>query len=168
MQRKNFIQFLIVILISLVSSAYDYPKTRVEREMDEMGSIAGGEGIYFHSKKEKNTSTVAKDGNVNKYLFQAATAVLSIGEIDTADNNSGVVMTSWYYINDSKDTQAKLTAIIQGDVISTEGIKVMAFQRKKVKGQWQESEAKPQLAADIENKILRKARNIYLSQSSKK
>ncbi len=168
MQTKNFVQFLIIVFIALISSGYDYPKSRVEREMDEMGSIMGGEGVYFRSKKEKNTSTTAKSGNVNKYLFQASTIVLSIGEIETADNNSGVVMTSWYYINDSKDTQTKLTAIIKGDVISPEGIRVMAFERKKVKDKWQEAEPKPELASDIERQILHKARNLYLSQSAKK
>lgn len=168
MKKNNFRPFLFIIFIALVSSGYDYPKSRVEREMDEMGSIAGGDGVYFRSQKQKSSATAAKSGNVNKYLFQAATMILSIGEIETADNNSGIVMTSWYYINDCKDTQAKLTAIIKGDTISTEGIRVMAFQRKKIKGQWGESETKPKLAADIENQILRKARNLYLSQSAKK
>lgn len=37
--------------------ASDYPQTKVEREMEEMGSILGGEGITFRPNKERSAAT---------------------------------------------------------------------------------------------------------------
>lgn len=165
---KKISSLLLIVTAAVVSSGYDYPKTKIEQEMEEMGSITKADGIYLiSSKKEKSTATSEKLGNVNKYMFQAAVFEFSIGGVETADNNTGIVMTGWYPVNDKKDTQVKLTAIIKSDTISVEGIKVMAFSRKKISGQWSEPESMPELASDLENKILRRARNIYLSKPVK-
>ena len=45
--------FSVIILFAAQLFASDYPQSQVEREMDEMGSLLGGEGIIFRPGKER-------------------------------------------------------------------------------------------------------------------
>lgn len=132
-----------------------------------MGSVLGGEGIVFKPSKERSRATKATIGNVNKYLFKAAIDVLSFAPLATADSTGGVVITEWHNINDQKNAQVKITVFIRDEVISSEGLEVVAFERKKNNGNWSEASKKPSLASSLEDKILRKARNLYLKESNK-
>lgn len=157
----------IIMLITTACFADDYPKTKLEKEIEDMGSILDG-GIVFRPSKERSRDTSQTIGNVNKYLFKASIDVLSFAPLITADSTGGVVITEWYNVNKENSTQVKVTAFIRDDVISTEGLEVVAFERKKVKGQWSEATKKTSLARSLEEKILRKARNLYLKESSNK
>lgn len=168
--RKIFINNLMAVFIlalSLPCVAYDYPKSHLEKEMDDMGSVLDNDGIIFKPSKERSRATNATIGNVNKYLFKASIDILSFAPLATADSTGGVVITEWYNINDQKDTQVKITVFINDEVISAESIGVVAFERKKVNGSWTEASKKPSLASALEDKILRKARNLYLKESNK-
>ena len=75
---KTILITLILInqLTCQLAIASDYPKSPLEREVDEMGSVVGGEGLVFRPGKEKSTATRATIGNTNKHLFEAAINVL--------------------------------------------------------------------------------------------
>lgn len=156
-----------IITFAYTALAYDYPKSRVEREMDDMGSLLDGEGLVFRPKKEKSNATKAEIGNVNKYLFKAAIEVLSFAPLANADSNGGVVITDWYPLPEDKNTQFKVTVLIKDKIISTEGLEVIAFERKMHGGKWSEAEKKPSLSTALEDKILRKARDLYLAENKK-
>ena len=50
--KIKYLSFLFILLTYTTSSlAGDYPKSRVETEMDEMGSLIQGEGIVFRPGK---------------------------------------------------------------------------------------------------------------------
>lgn len=165
---KNTVIFLAIVCMASFCYADDYPKTKLEKEMDEMGSILDGGGIIFRPSKERSRATSKTIGNVNKYLFKASVDVLSFAPLVSADSTGGVVITEWYSVNKENNTQIKVTAFIRDDVISTEGLEVVAFERKKSNGQWSEAVKKASLASSLEDKILRKARNLYLKESNKK
>ncbi|GAB4164299.1 MAG: DUF3576 domain-containing protein [Rickettsiaceae bacterium] len=157
--------FSIVSLLSMQAFASDYPQTKLEKEMDEMGSLLGGEGIIFRPKKEKSNATKAKIGNVNKYLFQAAIEVLKFAPLASADSKSGTIVTEWYTPKDQKDTQFKVMVYIKDDMITPEGLEVVAFERKKVKNGWSDNQQSPPISSVLEDKILRKARDLYLQSA---
>jgi len=157
--------FSAIILFAAQLFASDYPKTQVEREMDEMGSLLGGEGIIFRPGKERSNATKAKIGNVNKYLFQASIDVLKFAPLSSADSKGGVIITEWYSPKDQKNTQFKVTVYIKDDLITPEGLEVIAFERKRVDGKWSEDHQSSTIAKVLEDKIIRKARDLYLQSA---
>ena len=157
--------FSAIILFAAQLFASDYPKTQVEREMDEMGSLLGGEGVIFRPGKERSNATKAKIGNVNKYLFQASIDVLTFAPLSSADSKGGVIITEWYSPKDQKNTQFKVTVYIKDDLITPEGLEVIAFERKRVDGKWSEDHQSSTIAKVLEDKIIRKARDLYLQSA---
>jgi hypothetical protein len=142
----------------------DYPKSKMEQEMDEMGSLLDGEGLVFRPGRTKSTTTKAKIGNVNKYLYQAAIDVLDFVPLASADSNSGVIVTEWYNPKGQRKTQFKINVYIKGDVISSEAIDVKAYERNKVNGKWEADYKESTIGGILEDKILRKARTMYQAE----
>lgn len=155
----------VFIFINQVTFASDYPQSSLEREMDEMGSVVGGEGLVFRPNKQKSTATRAKIGNVNKYLFDAAIEVLKFAPLASADSKSGTIITDWYNPQGQKNAQHKVIVYIKDDVITPEGLEVVAFERKKVKNEWSENNKSEAVSSVLEEKIIIKARNLYLQSS---
>ncbi len=164
MKTKFILIASIVTLFLNQSFADDYPKSRIEREMDEMGSGGGltGGGMIFRPGKEKSVATKTTIGNVNKYLFQASIDVLKFAPLVSADNKIGTIITGWHSPKDQKNTQFKVTVYIKDQLITPEGIEVIAFQRKKINGKWSVDQELSPIAPILEDKIIRKARALYL------
>lgn len=150
------------VLLVTSAMANDYPQTDLEKEIDEIGSLIGGEGIVFRPGKEKSTDTRVKVGNVNKYLYKAAIDVLKFAPLASADSNGGTVITEWYSPAGQKDTQFKVNVYIKDELITPEALEVIAFQRGKVNGKWSDEHKPSPIAAVLEDKIIRKARDLYL------
>ncbi|MGV2432042.1 MAG UNVERIFIED_CONTAM: DUF3576 domain-containing protein [Rickettsiaceae bacterium] len=87
--------------------------------------------------------------------------------IATSDAESGVISTEWY--SNSKDPKRsfKVKVQITGDVIAPESINTELKQRILKDGRWLEDSSSSKLAMDIENKILRRARQLYLRKPSR-
>ena len=161
---KNTLAIIISLTIFFANQAFasEYPQSKIEKEMEEMGSVVGGEGIVFRPGKEKSTATKAKIGNVNKYLYQASIDVLKFAPLASADSKGGTIITEWYSPKDQKDTQFKVTVYIKDELITPEALEVVAFQRKMIKGKWSNYEEPSPIAAILEDKIIRHARDLYL------
>lgn len=162
MKNIAIILFNIFLLFAATAIASDYPQTDLEKEMDEMGSLVGGEGIVFRPGKEKSTDTRVKIGNVNKYLYKAAIDVLKFAPLASADSNGGTVITEWYSPAGQKDTQFKVNVYIKDELITPEALEVVAFQRAKINGKWSDDHKPSSISSVLEDKIIRKARDLYL------
>lgn len=163
--RKIALFIISLFLLLQIAEANDYPKTELEKEMDEMGSLIGGEGIVFRPGKHKSTDTKARIGNVNKYLYNATIDVLKFAPLASADSNSGIIITEWYSPKEQKDTQFKINVYIKDEIITPEAIEVIAFQRDKINGKWSEDHKPSEIAPILEDKIIRKARSLYLEST---
>lgn len=160
----NLLTILIFSTHCLAES--DYPKTKEEREIDEMGSIIGGEGITFRPSKNKNESTKTQiDFAVNKYLWQAALEVLSFSPLNSVDSSGGVIITDWYSPKDRRQFSFKIHVFIKANVISPDAIEVKVFERVLRNNDWHYTDSKSNLSNIIEDKILRKAREIYIQSN---
>ncbi len=153
----------IIMLISTTIFASEYPKAGFEKEMDNMGSLLAGKGVVFKPRKAQNTSTKAMVGNVNKYLYEASIDVLKFAPLSSVDSSSSIatIITEWYSPADQKNTQFKVTIYIKDQLITPEALDVVAFQRKKQNGVWSDQYESSPIAIVLEDKILRKARQLY-------
>ncbi len=163
---------LIISIVTLFFTnviAREYPKSALDKEMDDMGSLLGGEGLVFKPGKEKNVSTKATIGNINKYLYEASIDVLKFAPLSSADSKGDIatIITEWYSPSDQKNTQFKITVYIKDQLITPSALEVVAFQRKKHNGAWSDKYTKSPIAIVLEDKILRRARALYQKQKSK-
>ena len=161
MKIKLFFLILTLLYCATPSLAGDYPKSKVETEMEEMGSLLQGEGIVFRPGKTKSTATKATIGNVNKYLYQAALDVLDFAPLTSADSMGGVIITDWYNPKGEPDAQFKINVFIKGDIISSEGVDVKVYKRTKTSGKWSKDYTESAISSIFEDKIIRKARALY-------
>lgn len=151
-----------VVFYCTSSCASDYPKTKIEKEMEEIGSFVGSEGIMFRSNKARSDSTKHVVGSVNKYLFQAAIDLLGrVSGIIVSDTNSGIVITNWYDSDQTKSVQLQLRAHIKDQAISPEAIDIEIFRRLKIGKKWSEPE-KVGNSLSLESNVVRDARSLYL------
>lgn len=169
--KIKIILFLAVQSLIFSILADDYPKSKLEREMDDIGSVTGKEGIVFRPKISRNTATKATTSdtsNVNKYLYQAALEVLKFAPIASADSNNGIIITDWYSPTDAPHTQFKINVFIKDNVINSGALEVNAFERTKTGKKWSDDVRKSSISGTLEDRILRKARDLYISSNKKK
>ncbi len=158
----------IIMTASSLSYAGNYPETRDEKRAKEMGSVLGGDGLVFRPGKIRNTSTKTDDTNVNKYLWQASHDIVEdLAPIASSDAESGTLVTEWYSNGKEPNRSFKLKVHVIGDVISPESIKTELKQRVLKDGRWLEDKASSDLQTSVEDKILRRARQLYLRKSAK-
>ncbi len=154
-------------LLNNVFAESDYPKTREERKNDEIGSMVEGGGIIFTPSKTKNESTKQQIHSVNKYLWQASIEIINFAPLASVDSNSGVIITDWYSPKDNPRYSFKINIIIKDDVISPNAITVKIFKKLLKNNTWQEIDDESKLAVILEDKIIRKARELYINTEGK-
>lgn len=170
--------FNIVILINALIFANscfaddnDYPRTKKEREFDEMSSITGGKGITFSPSRVKNESTkstTSANSNVNKYLWQSAIETLNFAPLTSSDSVGGVIITDWYSPKDDPNVSLKINVFIKDNVISPESITVTVFGKMLQNNvKWTAKRKPSDIANELEDKILRLARENYIKSERK-
>lgn len=166
---RNILSILAcIIAFSVNAFAGDYPKSRDEKRSEEIGSLLGGEGIVFRPSKIRNNSTKTEDLPVNSFLWYASKDIIEdLAPVSMTDLDNGIMSTEWY--SDSKDPKKslKVKVHITDDVISPESVNAEVKQRVLKDGRWLEQKASKKISLDIEDKIIRRARQLYLRKSSK-
>lgn len=170
MDRQRQVIVMAFIVISFIQPALarkdDYPKTLQERKIEEMGSVVGGEGLVFTPSKIKKESTKATVENsaVNKYLWKAALETLKDMPLMNADAANGLVLTDWHSSKDMPGFSYKVEVFVKDDVISPEALEVKVFEKAGNK----EPREAGDLKASFEDRILRKARELYIMSLERK
>ncbi len=166
--KKTIVASLLcVAVVSNCLASGDYPKTKEERDADEMGSILGEEGIIFKPGKIKNESTRAHLNYVNKYLWQATIEILDFLPLSSVDSNGGVIITDWYSPKNKPNVSFKINVLIKDSLINPDSIEVKVFERVIKDGKWEQIDKKTDLALTLEDKILTRARELYIHHERK-
>ncbi len=191
-------KIVIILFMFIVSSCTtietedDYPKTRGEREMEEMGSLAGGEGLVFRPSLTKSDATKKTIGKVNEYSYIASLEeIKKLGVADNvvADPEKGVIATRWYSTKEEPNKKYKIYTEITSDKISPESISSYLFEiivanvqgteefkhndmrrldAEIQSGNWSNSTKRASKKfTELEEKIVRRARELYLQDRNK-
>ena len=108
------------------------------------GSISAGQGV-----------------GVNGYLWRASLDVLSFMPLTSADPFGGVVITDWYSPPNTPLTRFKATAYILSSSLQSDALKIAVFRQVRGEnGEWIESEVNKNVAVDLENTVLARAREL--------
>jgi len=101
---------------------------------------------------------------VNGYLWRASLDTLAFMPLASADPYGGVIVTDWYVNPETPAERFKATVYILDTRLRADGLNVTVFkQTKDINGAWVDAPVSDQTAADIENAILTRARQLRLS-----
>ena len=105
--------------------------------------------------------------NINGYLWRASLDTLSIAPLISTDALGGTLITDWYTYKNIKNKRIKIMAYIKTSELRSDGISVKVHVQKLKNGFWSETYTDDNLASQIEDNILNKARNYRISSLNK-
>ena len=133
----------------------------------KQSTLFSGNGSLFGSGPTNRASGGDTQGlGVNAYLWRGALDTLSFMPLASADPFGGVIITDWYTPPTTSDERFKANAYILGRQLRADGIKVSIFRQVQQGGNWVDAPVAPGTAADIENKVLAKARELRAQSAS--
>lgn len=126
--------------------------------------MGGDEGFFSFGGSKKNSDSTGGGGGggigVNAFLWRGALDTLSFLPLTSADPFGGVIITDWYTPADASGERFKATAYILGRELRSDGIRVSVFRQVNQGGRWVDAPVDPVVQADIENKVLDRARRL--------
>ncbi|HUY68803.1 MAG TPA: DUF3576 domain-containing protein [Alphaproteobacteria bacterium] len=141
-----------------------------QQQLYKNGSLASDNGgiDLFGGDSSAKAGQGAGIG-VNGFLWRATLDTIAFMPIKSADPFGGVIITDWYADPKTPDQRARLNVFIRSRDLRADGVTVSVFRQKKNDaGQWADAAVDPTTAADIENEILTRARQIRLAQKDLK
>jgi hypothetical protein len=103
---------------------------------------------------------------VNSYLWRASLDTMSFLPLSTADPFGGVIITDWYSPPETPDERFKVTVYILDRELRADGLRVAVFRQVREQGgAWVEAKVDKRTARDLENAILKRARQMRIRGS---
>ncbi len=133
------------------------------------GGMGGPSGSLFNIGKSQNAGAGTGQGaglGVNAYLWRGALDTLSFMPLASADPFGGVIITDWFTPPASPGERFKANAYILGRQLRADGVKVTIFRQVQQNGSWVDAPVAAGTSADIENKVLAKARELRAQSAS--
>jgi hypothetical protein len=156
--------------IGLTACSYLKPSTINPGYMGQGGpndpyastKVGGDEGLFSFGKNRSDATGGGGGGGigVNAFLWRGALDTLSFLPLTSADPFGGVIITDWYTPADAVGERFKATAYILGRDLRSDGIRVSVFRQVNQGGRWADAPVSPVVQADIENKVLDRARKL--------
>jgi hypothetical protein len=133
------------------------------------GSVSGDSagGLFSFGKNSNNGGSGGGGIGVNAFLWRGALDTLSFMPLSSADPFGGVIITDWYAPADANGERFKATAYILGRELRSDGIRVSVFRQVNQGGRWVDAPVNSVVQADIENKVLDRARKLREQAASR-
>jgi Domain of unknown function (DUF3576) len=144
------------------TSEYNFPDSGGAGQ----GKLGGETGLLSFGNTQRGGGEDGAALGVNAYLWRGALDTLSFMPLASADPFGGVIITDWYQPPTSDGERFKATVYILGRQLRSDGIRVSIFRQVFRNGQWVDADVSPQTTADIENKVLERARDLRASATA--
>ncbi|HTZ36601.1 MAG TPA: DUF3576 domain-containing protein [Stellaceae bacterium] len=116
------------------------------------------------AKKQKVLGPETGPG-VSPVLWQAVLDTLSFVEMDSTDPTSGLAMTKWYSPRNKPDERFRIAAFVKARALRSDSVVVtVERQTRSAPGQWQDAPVASDVASNLENDILERARQIHIAR----
>ncbi len=117
----------------------------------------------FNDQGQMSESAPGSGVGVNGYLWRATLDTISFMPLVTADPFGGVIITDWYRPPEAINERFKVTVMILDRDLRADGLRVSVFrQLLGSNGVWVESRVNEKTGTDIENAILKRARQMRI------
>jgi predicted component of type VI protein secretion system len=113
-----------------------------------------------------------KDGGgsgigVNSFLWRASLDTISFMPVASADPFGGVILTDWYENPETPGQRFKLGIYIMDKQLRADGVRVAVFKQAETGKGWKDTAVPDDMATNIENAILTRARELRVAQSGR-
>jgi hypothetical protein len=136
-----------------------------EPEPRQVEANTGGNGGLLDGLLSGVTGGGQRDGNitVNSYLWRASLDTISFLPLTTADPFGGVIISDWYSPPDTPAERFKVTVYILDRELRADGLRVAVFrQTRNGNTGWVEAKVDDRTGRDLENAILKRARQMRI------
>jgi hypothetical protein len=150
----------------VTNSTNNYYDTTTQEK--KMGSLSADDTLFSFGRDKNATDADTTSGGalgVNAYLWRASLETLSFMPLASADPFGGVIITDWYQPPQSGGERFKATAYILGKQLRADGVRVTIYRQVQQGGQWVDATVAPSTAAEIENKVLARARELRVQSA---
>jgi hypothetical protein len=103
---------------------------------------------------------------VNALLWRAALDIASFVPLDDVDTFGGSIVTEWYQSADQPNQRLKLSFFVTGLELRSDAITVQAYLQKRAGDRWVDAGRNDQLARQLENLVLTRARELRAASLS--
>lgn len=124
--------------------------------------LAGNAPLALEASKPSTPDKAEQAAlGVNAYLWRGALDTLSFMPLASADPFGGVIITDWWQPAAAPDERFKATAYVLGRQLRADGIRVSIFRQvRDSSGQWVDAPLSQSTTAEIEGKVLARAREL--------
>jgi hypothetical protein len=144
---------------------------REQRQRDQAGTFTGTDGITIFGSGNRAAAAADAGGGgggggigVNAYLWRGALETINFMPLASADPFGGLIITDWYQPASAPDERLKVHVLILDRSLRADGVKVSVFrQLRDGRGEWVEEPVDPRTVAELEDKILTKARELRIA-----
>lgn len=143
----------------------NFPKSDKQQKSESYGSVFGSNGLQLFGGKNKSSGDTSTN-KVNAFLWHAALDVIQFMPLSSTDHNGGVINTDWYDDPELRNTMYKVTIVIKSSQLSTNALSATVFKRKFEDGRWRDQKTNQELATQLEDQILAKARELKVTQEA--
>jgi len=117
----------------------------------------------FNDQGQGPEGTSGSGVGVNGYLWRATLDTISFMPLVTADPFGGVIITDWYRPPEAINERFKVTVMILDRDLRADGLRVSVFRQLLGRnGIWVESRVNEKTGTDLENAILKRARQMRI------
>ena len=128
-------------------------------------SNTGGGFRLFGERREYGSSSSGSEAaaiGVNTFLWRASLDTLNFMPLASADPFGGVIITDWYSSASTPNERFKATVYILDTRLRADALNVSLFKQVRQGNDWRDASVDPDTEAQLENAILRRARELRL------
>ena len=157
-----------ILLLALFVSACTNEGVREIKDTNEERFTSGGkffgEGLTLDNLTGSGSDEASGGIAVNSFLWRASLDTLSFVPLSQVDPFGGVIITDWYSPPETPGERFKLNVYILTRQLRSDGIRVSVFKQQQLKeGQWRNVTVNEKTAAQLENSILTRARQMRIN-----
>jgi hypothetical protein len=145
----------------------DSRRDRLLRATSPSGGAGGITILGGGTEKGQEDSRSGGGGGlgVNAFLWRATLDTLSFMPLASADPFGGVIITDWHAPGGVSNERFKATAYVLGRQLRSDGVRIAVFRQVRGPGGWVDAPVSTATAAELEDKVLTRARELR-SQSA--
>jgi len=172
--KRRTVQALLLCLLALTGAACANSKpvsdedimTSEDRRKARVGKLFGEDAFVFGpGAKRKREQNAGSGGGVavNGFLWRASLDTMSFLPLNSADPFGGVIITDWYSPPETPSERFKVQIYILDRQLRADGLRVTVFRQVRDSNDgWINAEVSPETAAELENAILTRARQLRI------
>lgn len=127
-------------------------------------SVFGQGGLNLFGKDENKPAEGGTGIGVNSFLWRATLDTFSFMPLVSADPFGGVIITDWHSPPETPDQRFKMNVYILTRDLRADGVRVAVFRQQQAgDGTWRDSPVETATSTQLENAVLKKARELRVS-----